>query len=1102
MGTKIHCKSYLPGYYSMRDLNEDASTSSWSPFYEDRMLQNGQYYNGFTPLAMDGYSEDDKEVLKRTMLHHEAIFRTQVYELHRVYRIQRDLMNELQQKELYKYSIPMETSSFNPFSSLKPSGDIQKMWQMPTMPAVNSTYSRPSFSGTEDKRSPLHFLKETKVQSDLSPIQNGVIVYDSELLDTKVKKSQKRTFDLQLPADVYIDSEDGEGIEMGKTHEVSLGSLYYQNKNYGVKPGSNMKLSLGSSEKPSYGGDDKKMDSHFSSSQHTHCLADLNEPIQEIFNEEASASSSIDRLSPVICSKEIEGQQAPMKQNLSIFGLSKDFFQDNQKCRDKKSLSNLTYSENEEYKREWLSYNIEAGKASDFCHEKLPMSSEPLLGGMKKPHVLPQFLSSDLGKTSTWLRGKATCVETSKRNSSLDIHNLTEQVASPMASLLPVVSRTDDTNTASSSISSWRKPVDGITAVPLAEVQTPPWLNRSSPLNRQIKSFSSSFQSTSTSKEKWDLNECLRSPPSSTSEMPFQNGLNYGFKSDCNASCLQSPLSSIDKLNLSGSDRSSKKDGDVHVPERISKGMHCLDVKSAKDMNLNVCLPNGFSDGIYSQGNPLPIDEGKDEDPLRGPSWLRMKKTFTEFSSVGGLAQTDIGFLSGGSQLFSGRVVESEPFHVKYETEKGPPGFMKDSLLALHTKDAKARRIELADCSNSKIFGVPVPHFSSSVSCQVLSEIAVIENGVTDAVYSVNTFSKPTLLNLEKKHLVEDWVSERELNRSSTGFRDHINLNSEAVEIKEYPPDSLENSVKINRAIPSSIPEAPTEFAAGIDLEAPVILSHVEDILPESENLGTDDPVKHVKLIECQTDDSHNTLARMAAESIVALSSCIHSCSDDVSYPASSSALRDSLLWFSEVVSSNAGDLESMEAALKERGDADNESSVDLDDFFEAMTLKLTETKVEVPCWRPWERENQKKEDTGTSTLLTRPRKLQRGRRQRRDFQKDILPGLVSLSRHEVTEDLQMIGGLMRASGCSWQSGAARRNAARNGWHGRARGRRRPRGSGAAASAGNWVDLLQKQPSNVEVEIEGGLSLQGWGKTTRRCRRQRFSTGNSSAALT
>lgn len=62
----------------MRDLNEDASTSSWSPFYEDRMLKNGQYYNGYTSLAVDGYSEDDKEALKRTMLKHEAIFRNQV----------------------------------------------------------------------------------------------------------------------------------------------------------------------------------------------------------------------------------------------------------------------------------------------------------------------------------------------------------------------------------------------------------------------------------------------------------------------------------------------------------------------------------------------------------------------------------------------------------------------------------------------------------------------------------------------------------------------------------------------------------------------------------------------------------------------------------------------------------------------------------------------------------------------------------------------------------------------------------------------------------------------------------------------------------------
>lgn len=730
------------------------------------------------------------------------------------------------------------------------------------------------------------------------------------------------------------------------------------------------------------------------------------------------------------------------------------------------------------------------------------MSSEQLLVGTKKPCDLPQFLLSDQGKTSAWLRGKATCAETSKINSGLNIYNLTEKAAPPMPSFFPAVSGTDDTNSAASSISSWRKPADGITAVPFAEVQTFPWLNRSSPLNRQTKSFSSSFQSGSTAKEKWDLNECLRSQMSSTSEMPCQNGLNYGFKSDCNASHLQFPLSGSDKLNLNDGDCSSYKDGDVHGPGKISKGMHCLDVKSLKDMNLNLCHPNGFRDGIHSHGDPLLVDEEKDEDPLRGLSWLRMKKTSAESASDGGLTQKDMGFLSDCSQLLSSRGVESKPFHVKTETEKGHPRLVKDSLSAFLTKDAKACRIELTECTSSKIFGVPVLHSSSSMSRQVQSEIADTENGMKDAVCSVDTFSKPTLPNLEKKPFVEDWVSEKEHDRSSTGFRDHINLNSVAVSVKEKPPESLEVSFKNDRAVPFSVPEAPAEFAAEIDLEAPVILSHVEDIFPESENLGTDDPVKHVKLIQCEADDSQDTLARMAAESILSLSSCIRSYSDDVSCPPLSSTLRDSLLWLAEVVSSNAGDLESMVAALKGRGDVDNESLEDGDDFFEVMTLKLSETKVELPSWKPCEQENQKKDDTGPSTLLTRPRKMQRGRRQRRDFQKDILPGLVSLSRHEVTEDLQTIGGLMRASGCSWQTGPTRRNAARNGWHGRARGRRRPRGSAAAAGAGNWVDLLQRQSSNGEAELEGGLNLQGWGKTTRRCRRQRFSTGNSSATLT
>lgn len=76
MGTKIRCKSYLPGYHPMIDLNENAK-GCWSRCYEDNML-SGHLCNGFMLRPVNAYSEYDKEMLKRTMLEHEAIFRKQV----------------------------------------------------------------------------------------------------------------------------------------------------------------------------------------------------------------------------------------------------------------------------------------------------------------------------------------------------------------------------------------------------------------------------------------------------------------------------------------------------------------------------------------------------------------------------------------------------------------------------------------------------------------------------------------------------------------------------------------------------------------------------------------------------------------------------------------------------------------------------------------------------------------------------------------------------------------------------------------------------------------------------------------------------------------
>ena len=150
---------------------------------------------------------------------------------------------------------------------------------------------------------------------------------------------------------------------------------------------------------------------------------------------------------------------------------------------------------------------------------------------------------------------------------------------------------------------------------------------------------------------------------------------------------------------------------------------------------------------------------------------------------------------------------------------------------------------------------------------------------------------------------------------------------------------------------------------------------------------------------------------------------------------------------------------------------------------------------------KPFVPEVQTVEDAGASSLTNRPRRgnARRGR-QRRDFQRDILPGLASLSRHEVTEDIQIFGGLMRATGHTWNSSLTRRNGTRNGG---ARGRRKKvvDTSTPVLATTTTTSPLIYQLNNIEASLEDNKSLTGWGKTPRRPRRQRCPAGNPPPVL-
>ncbi|XP_071715851.1 uncharacterized protein [Rutidosis leptorrhynchoides] len=261
MGTEVHCKSSFEGCHSMRDVNEDSNSSSWSVFYGDKPLTPnvGHYYNGFIPRTVsDAYPGCDKEALKQKMLEHEATFKEQVFELHRLYRRQRDMMEEVKRNGYHKHRISIDTSSSSSLlPSQKPYEDGHK-WQIPSFPLTNSSSVRPSIFGVEiNTNSPLSCSKGNDNSNNYSS-------KDFEIMDcSRPSKVRKKLFDLELPPDENIDHEEQVEIQY---KQASAESSYKD-----TSPGQCIRGSNG--------------------------LADLNEPVNV---EEAMAHGLVDGIGPSV----------------------------------------------------------------------------------------------------------------------------------------------------------------------------------------------------------------------------------------------------------------------------------------------------------------------------------------------------------------------------------------------------------------------------------------------------------------------------------------------------------------------------------------------------------------------------------------------------------------------------------------------------------------------------------------------------------------------------------------------------------------------------------------------------------------------------------
>uniref|UniRef100_A0A0D9Y0T1 Uncharacterized protein n=1 Tax=Leersia perrieri TaxID=77586 RepID=A0A0D9Y0T1_9ORYZ len=146
MGTKVESKTYLPGYFSMADSSVN-SNGNWLSYHEESK-PSAHVSDSFTITTANRSPDYDKEMLKRTMLVHEATFRKQVYELHRLYRTQKDLMAQFQREECNGYPRTTDTLQARSYSSQATSGDVKRVWQV-----------MPPTSGHDIRQSSINFGK-------------------------------------------------------------------------------------------------------------------------------------------------------------------------------------------------------------------------------------------------------------------------------------------------------------------------------------------------------------------------------------------------------------------------------------------------------------------------------------------------------------------------------------------------------------------------------------------------------------------------------------------------------------------------------------------------------------------------------------------------------------------------------------------------------------------------------------------------------------------------------------------------------------------------------------------------------------------------------
>ncbi|XP_075479850.1 uncharacterized protein LOC142520657 [Primulina tabacum] len=272
----MNCTSYVPSSYQLRDFNKSESGFSLLPFVFDG--KNGEEQgNGISllPYNMDQHLGYDKVLLSQIMQKHEATFKYQVQELHRLYRRQRELMEEIKVREMFARHAQFPTSQSNNCLSQTRS-EVSQTSHTTSWILGDRIDNKLSILNTDNLRGPSDFVAEnfqgpTTEHPGLLLTRN---CYNRVQAPSFINKGHEiRILNLRFPDSVYHGAEERE-----RFNEVIVSKDPKRDSALG----------------PFKTGDSISFDARCRDKK---ILIDLNEPIQL----ESVASSSTSPLEPFPC---------------------------------------------------------------------------------------------------------------------------------------------------------------------------------------------------------------------------------------------------------------------------------------------------------------------------------------------------------------------------------------------------------------------------------------------------------------------------------------------------------------------------------------------------------------------------------------------------------------------------------------------------------------------------------------------------------------------------------------------------------------------------------------------------------------------------------